>query len=58
MADQLRKEREVIGHNEDDSVLKMNKETEQRIIREFRSPFPEESQEQRENALLSNAQWR
>lgn len=57
MSDQLRKEREIIG-KPDDSAFKMSREVEQRVIREFQSPFPEETTDRRENALLSNACWR
>lgn len=57
MSDQLRKEKEIVG-KKDDSALKLSKETEQRLIREFRSPFPEEATDRRESVLLSNACWR
>jgi hypothetical protein len=57
MSDQLRKEREIVGQKED-SALKMSRETEQRVIREFRSPLPDERDQRKESALLSNACWR
>lgn len=57
MADQLRKEKEIVG-KKDDSALKISKETEQRLIREFRSPFPEKPTDRKQSLLLSNACWR
>lgn len=57
MADQLRKEKEIVG-KKDDSALKISKETEQRLIREFRSPFPEKPTDPKESLLLANACWR
>lgn len=57
MSDQLRKEKDVVGKR-DDSALKLSKETEQRLIREFQSPFPKDSTDRRESVLLSNACWR
>lgn len=56
MSDQLRKEKEVVG-KKDDSALKLPKETEQRLIREFRSPFPEKPTDGRDSLLLANACW-
>lgn len=57
MSDQLRKETEVVG-KKDDSALKLPRETEQRLIREFQSPFPKDSTDRRDSVLLSNACWR
>lgn len=54
MSDQLRKEKEIVGKR-DDSSLKLSKETEQRLIREFSSPFPKETTDPRESVLLANA---
>lgn len=54
MSDQLRKEKEIVGKR-DDSSLKLSKETEQRLIREFISPFPKETPDPRESVLLANA---
>ncbi|TWF41186.1 hypothetical protein FHW37_1275 [Neorhizobium alkalisoli] len=36
---QIRQQIEIVGKI-DDSALKLSKEVEQRLIREFRSPFP------------------
>ena len=57
MSEQLRKAKEVIG-SEEKSAFEMSKEVEQRIIRDFRSPFPDERTERRSDlALLNNAAW-
>jgi hypothetical protein len=57
MSDQLRKEREIVG-KKDDSALKLSKETEQRLIREFKSPFPDKPTDRRDSLLLSNSRYR
>ena len=57
MSDQLRKEKEIVG-KKDESALKLSKETEQRLIREFKSPFPEKPTDRRESQLLANSCWR
>jgi hypothetical protein len=57
MSDQLRPQKEVVG-KADDSRLQMSRETEQRVIREFRSPFPDTETERRSDSfLLKNACW-
>ncbi len=56
MSDQLRPEKEIVGHPQD-SRLQMSKETEQRVIREFQSPFPDKEERRSESLLLKNACW-
>ncbi|NKJ03491.1 hypothetical protein [Rhizobium sp. SG741] len=54
MSDQIRKEKEIVGKKED-SAFKLSRETEQKIIREFRSPFPDKRNEQEDGILTANA---
>lgn len=57
MSEQLRKVSEVVGKQER-SAFEMSKEIEQKLIRDFHSPFPEEGEERRADmALLNNAVW-
>lgn len=57
MTEQLRKVKEVVGSQER-SAFEMSKETEQRLIRDFYSPFPDEEKERSSDmALLQNAVW-
>lgn len=56
MSDQLRKPKDIVGRQED-SAFKMSKETEQRLIREFQSPFPKETIGRPETALTQNSCW-
>jgi hypothetical protein len=56
MSDQLRPEKETAGQPQD-SRLQMSKETEQRVIREFQSPFPDKEERRSESHLLKNACW-
>lgn len=57
MSDQIRPEKDVIGKR-DESRLQMSRETEQRVVREFQSPFPDTESERRSDSfLLKNACW-
>lgn len=55
--EQIRSEKEIVGRASDDSALAMSRETEQRVINEFRSPFPTEEERRNDSALLKNASW-
>lgn len=58
MSEQIRKEKEIVG-KKDDSAFKLSRETEQRVIREFRSPFPKECDDRNQESVLSaNSIWR
>ena len=55
--EQIRPESEIVGKRKDDSSLLMSRETEQRLIREFHSPFPTSDERRDDSALLRNASW-
>ena len=56
--EQIRTQSDAMQNSRENSALSMSRETEQRLIREFQSPFPSTEERGKESVLLSNACWR
>lgn len=56
MSEQIRREKEIVG-KKDESAFKLSRETEQRLIREFQSPFPKDTVARPDGAFVQNACW-